>query len=84
MAEIVIYTKDNCIYCEWAKRLLDQKGLSYQEKYVTHSEEGQRLREEMVTKSNGGRTFPQIFIDGRSIGGFDNLQQLAAKGELDF
>jgi len=79
MANIEIYTKEWCPYCAKAKALLKSKGLSYQEVNVTSDE---ALQQEMVTRS-GRRTVPQIFLDGESIGGYDDLANFNATGELD-
>lgn len=79
MANIEIYSKEWCPYCAKAKALLKAKGLSYQEIDVTTDEARQR---EMVERS-GRRTVPQIFLDGVSIGGYDDLANLNATGELD-
>lgn len=79
MANLEIYSKEWCPYCAKAKALLKAKGLSYQEIDVTTDEARQQ---EMVTRS-GRRTVPQIFLDGVSIGGYDDLANLNATGELD-
>lgn len=79
MANIEIYTKEWCPYCAKAKALLKSKGLSYQEVNVTSDE---ALQQEMVTRS-GRRTVPQIFLDGESVGGYDDLANFNATGELD-
>jgi glutaredoxin 3 len=80
MASVVIYTRDFCGYCARAKSLLDSKGLSYVEHNASHAPE---KRQEMIGKSNGGTTFPQIFIDDRHIGGCDDLHALDRAGKLD-
>jgi glutaredoxin 3 len=80
MAKIEIYTKAFCGYCARAKALLDRKGADYRELDVTMDRTG---FETMVERANGGRTVPQIFIDGRHVGGSDDLAALEAKGELD-
>lgn len=80
MTDIVIYTRQFCGYCARAKQLLDAKGVPYEEKDATNAPE---IRREMVERSNGGSTFPQIFIDGRHVGGCDDLHALDRKGELD-
>lgn len=79
MAEITIYTRQMCGYCSAAKALLDRKAAAYVEHDATFNPE---LRAEMVARS-GRNTFPQIFIDGRHIGGFDDLNALDGKGGLD-
>ena len=80
MAEVTIYTRAMCGYCMAAKRLLDRKGATYTEHDASFSPE---LRQEMVERSGGRRTFPQIFIDGRPIGGSDELHALDTAGRLD-
>jgi len=79
MSDITIYTKDYCPYCARAKALLGAKGASFTEIDVTHDAE---LQAEMTDRSRR-RTVPQIFIDGRHIGGSDDLAALEAAGELD-
>ena len=80
MAEITIYTKDYCPYCHSAKQLLTQKGASFTE--VDVLKEPARLAE-MVEKAGGRRTVPQIFINGKHIGGCDDLYDLDAAKGLD-
>ncbi len=79
MVDLEIYTKEWCPYCAKAKALLKSKGLSYQEVNITSDE---ALQQEMVTRS-GRRTVPQIFLDGESVGGYDDLANFNATGELD-
>lgn len=74
-----IYVKTTCPYCYRAQQLLDEKGVSY-ESYVL--EWGSPLREEMIQRSGGRTTVPQIFIDGRHIGGCDDLYALERQGRL--
>ena len=80
MANIEIYTSPYCGYCYRAKGLLDKKGAAFTE--IDVMADGAR-RAEMLERSNGRRTVPQIFIDGRHIGGCDDLYALDAAGELD-
>lgn len=80
MATIEIYTTTVCPYCIKAKRLLDAKDLDYTEINVTGDDEA---RMALVEKSGGRRTVPQIFIDGKPIGGFDDMYALEQSGELD-
>ncbi len=80
MPHIIIYTKDYCPYCTRAKNLLRQKGVAFTEIDVTHDE---ALQKEMVDKSGGRRSVPQIIIDGKAIGGCDDLYALNAAGKLD-
>ncbi len=79
MPEIVIYTGRLCPYCTMAKRLLDRKGAAYTEIDVDSTPE---LREDLMQRTQR-RTIPQIFIGERHIGGFDDLQALDMKKELD-
>ncbi len=79
MPTVIIYTKDNCTYCIRAKQLLAKKRVQFQEINVTNSE---KLQQEMITKSSR-MTVPQIFINGKHIGGCDDLYALDAKGKLD-
>lgn len=80
MATIEIYTKFFCPYCTRAKALLDGKGAAYEEIDVTMDRAG---FDAMVARAGGRRTVPQIFIDGRHIGGSDELAALDAQGGLD-
>jgi len=80
MANIEIYSKFLCPYCARAKKLLESKGVSYEEYDITM---GGAKREEMLERSNGRHTVPQIFIDGRHIGGSDDLAELDRNGQLD-
>ena len=79
MPNLEVYSKEWCPYCAKAKALLKSKGLFYQEINVTSDE---ALQQRMITRS-GRRTVPQIFLDGVSIGGYDDLANLNATGELD-
>ncbi len=79
MAKIEIYSKEWCPYCTKAKALLRSKQLEYEEIDVTVDAV---LEQQMVERSRR-RTVPQIFIDEQSIGGYDDLAQLNATGELD-
>ena len=78
--KVEMYFKDSCPYCIRAKALLEAKGISIRE-YPAASDQG--LYEEMLRRSNGRRTFPQIFIDDKHVGGCDELHDLEKKGELD-
>jgi glutaredoxin 3 len=77
---IVVYSTPFCGYCAAAKRLLTAKGAQFTEIDVMMDPE---RRQEMLAKSGGLRTVPQIFIDGRHIGGFDELNALDKAGGLD-
>jgi glutaredoxin 3 len=80
MAEIEIYTTPFCPYCARAKRLLEQKGIAFTEIDLWQFPE---RRAEMIERSGGRRTVPQLFVDGRAIGGSDELVELERSGELD-
>ena len=80
MARVEIYTKFLCPYCHRAKRLLESKGAPFEEHDITMNVS---KRDEMLERSNGRHTVPQIFIDGRHIGGSDDLSKLDREGGLD-
>jgi glutaredoxin 3 len=79
MAKVVIYSSASCSYCVRAKMLLDQKKVPYEEIRIDTDD---TKRAEMMERS-GRRTVPQIFIDDKHIGGFDDMWALEQKGELD-
>ncbi|MEP3889722.1 MAG: glutaredoxin 3 [Hellea sp.] len=78
--EIILYTKDYCPYCQRAKALLTAKGLTYTEFEVADNPE---KFAEMMQRSNGGRTVPQIFIGDIPIGGAMDMFALDEAGKLD-
>lgn len=80
MATIEIYTSPFCGYCHRAKQLLTRKGAAFTEFDVMMEP---AKRDEMMARGKGGHTVPQIFIDGRHIGGCDELHALDAQGGLD-
>ena len=80
MKNITVYMGPMCGYCDAAKRLLNKKNIPYKEINIA-LEEGKM--EEMLKKSNGMKTIPQIFIEDHHIGGYDELRALENKGELD-
>ena len=80
MARVEIYSKFMCPYCARAKRLLDGKGIAYEEHDISM---GGEKRAEMLQRAQGRHTVPQIFIDDRHIGGSDDLAALEADGKLD-
>ncbi len=80
MAHIEIYTTATCPYCIRAKSLLARKGATFTEIPVDGDP---AARAAMTERAGGARTVPQIFIDGRHIGGSDDLHALNAKGGLD-
>ena len=80
MAKIEIYTKAFCPYCSRAKALLTQKHVEFDEFDITM---GGPKRAEMIQRSNGRTTVPQVFIDDAHIGGSDDLAALERAGKLD-
>jgi glutaredoxin 3 len=78
-AQVKIYTRDYCGYCTAALRLLDQKGVAYEHVNAT----GDPKTRTWLVEATGRSTVPQIFIDGKPIGGYDDLNALERRGELD-
>lgn len=79
MPEIVIYTRQFCGFCTMAKRVLERHGLAYVERDATGKPD---VRAEMIQRSDGAFTFPQIFFGDRHVGGCRELYQLEAHGGL--
>lgn len=79
-ARIEIYSWHTCPYCVRAKMLLDHKGVSYTEYFVEHDADATR---KMITRAQGRRSVPQIFINDRAIGGYQELAALHQGGTLD-
>lgn len=80
MAKVTIYTRDFCPYCSRAISLLKRKQIAFQE---INAGMNARKKQEMIERSKGGRTFPQIFVGDQHIGGCDEMMALDRKGELD-
>jgi len=80
MARILLYTTQFCGYCRAAKRLLQGKGLDFEEIDVGFDDD---KRAEMIERAMGLRTVPQIFIHGRHVGGYEELAELEREGKLD-
>jgi len=80
MPRVEIYTKFLCPYCARAKKLLDGKGVAYEEIDISM---GGEKRNEMLQRANGRHTVPQIFIGDRHVGGSDDLAELERNGQLD-
>ena len=80
MKKVVIYTGPMCNYCSAAKHLLNKKKISYEEVDIGFDE---KKREEMLEKSNGAKTIPQIFIEEKHIGGYVELKALEREGKLN-
>ena len=79
MKNVTVYMGPMCSYCDAAKRLLKRNNIPYNEINVALEDE---KREEMLNKSNGKRTIPQIFFNELHIGGYEELRALEKKGEL--
>jgi len=80
MQPVTIYTKPLCPFCFRAINLLQKKGATINEISSAYDAE---KREEMLARSNGKRTYPQIFIGDTHVGGFDDLAALDRAGRLD-
>jgi|TARA_B110000263_G_C15149978_1_gene437384 glutaredoxin 3 len=80
MQKVVIYTGLRCVHCDWAKELLNKKKIQFTEYNIAKDS---AKMEEMLNKSNGMRTVPQIFVGDQHIGGNDELQTLENQGKLD-
>ena len=78
--KILIYTSNNCTFCNSAKELLINKKLKFDEINISQNN---NLKEEMIKKTNGLMTVPQIFINSKRIGGFDELYKLVGSKKLD-
>jgi|TARA_B100001750_G_C15012141_1_gene352791 glutaredoxin 3 len=78
--QIIVYTSDNCAFCDSAKNLLKQKELHYKEINISKDD---LLKEEMIKKSNGLMTVPQIFINSKHIGGYDELNNIINANKLN-
>ena len=77
---VVIYGDEYCAYCAAARTLFTRKGVAFED--VVVSRDPARF-DEMLAKSGGRRTIPQIFIADVHVGGFDDLHALDKSGELD-
>ena len=75
--DVVVYTTDYCPYCRAAKDLLRNKGIAYREVDVTSDD---KTREELVAMAGGRTTVPQIFVDGKAMGGYDDLATFFRNG----
>lgn len=80
MQSVEIYTSPLCGFCHAAKRLLTQKGVSFSEINLAHSP---NRRSEMMDRSHGRHTVPQIFVGETHVGGCDDLYALERAGKLD-
>jgi glutaredoxin 3 len=80
MTEVTIYTRQLCGYCNAAKNLLKQKGVSFTEHDATFDPE---LRNQMASRTQGASTFPQIFVGDIHVGGCDDLMAMERSGNLE-
>ncbi len=80
MSTVTVYSSPFCPYCFMTKKLLESKGVAFEEIDVVSAPE---RKEEMIARANGRRTVPQIFIDDHHVGGNDDLQALEKAGKLD-
>ena len=79
MKKILMYSGPMCNFCEAAKKLLNRNNLKYDVKDIS---KGADIRDEMIKKSNGKRTIPQIFFDDYHVGGYVELRELEKNGTL--
>jgi len=79
MKTVIVYMGPSCSYCDAAKRLLTRNDIAYKE--INIALEGDKM-DEMLKKSNGKRTIPQIFFDDHHVGGFEELRSLEKNGKL--
>ena len=79
MKKVIVYSKEVCPYCVRAKALLQRKGVAFEEIKIAD----EKTRDEMIAKSGGRMTVPQIFIGEKHVGGCDDLYALDKAGELD-
>ena len=80
MKNITMYSGPMCNFCEAAKRLFARNNISFKEIDISLKE---GLRDEMIKKSNGKRTIPQIFFDDYHVGGYTELRELEKNGKLN-
>tara|TARA_Y100000590_G_C15419388_1_gene900769 strand:- start:308 stop:574 length:267 start_codon:yes stop_codon:yes gene_type:complete len=78
--KIIMYTSNDCTFCKSAKELLKNKNLDFKEINISKND---NLKKEMLKKTNGLMTVPQIFINSKHIGGFQELYQLESSKKLD-
>lgn len=79
MARVVVYTKRYCPYCTAAKALLRSKGVSFEEKDIDDDTE----KRQWLASVSGQRTVPQVFVNGRPLGGYTDIAALDDEGKLD-
>ena len=77
--KVIVYTKDYCAFCRYAKALLNAKGVKFEEINIENDE----AMQDEVRRKSGRLTVPQIFVDGLPLGGYQEIQVLDLSGELD-
>ena len=80
MKNVTVYMGPMCAFCDAAKRLLNKKNIPYKEINIA-TDEGKI--DEMLKKSNGNKTIPQIFFDNHHVGGYEELRALEKENELE-
>ena len=80
MKSVIVYTGPRCNFCDAAKRLLNRNNIPFKEINIALED---NKRDEMLKKSNGKRTIPQIFFNEYHVGGYEELRALEKKGELN-
>ena len=78
--KITIYTSDNCAFCHAAKEIFKEKKLQFEEINISKDD---KLKNEMIKKSNGMMTVPQIFVNSKHIGGFQELSDLTNSKKMN-
>ena len=74
----IVWSKNGCMFCEWAKELLAEKGIAYEERNIS---QGEWTREQLLEAAPGTKTVPQIFLNGKYVGGFTELKAHLKKQE---
>ncbi|MBE8189757.1 MAG: glutaredoxin [Candidatus Thioglobus sp.] len=77
MKKNIIYCSDGCPFCQAAYKLLENEGIAFQKKYIKNQNDWDEVMEK-----TGKSTVPQIFLNGKYIGGFDDLSEAQFSGEL--
>ena len=80
MKNVIVYMGPRCNFCDAAKRLLNRNNIPFKEINIALED---NKRDEMLKKSNGKRTIPQIFFNEYHVGGYEELRALEKKGELN-
>lgn len=80
MSRVTVYSTAHCAYCSRAKSMLEKWGIDYDEVRIDGNNAAMK---QFLEATNGARTVPQIVIDGKPVGGFDELTELHMDGDLD-